>query len=680
MQSFIIHNIVLGVSNDIYVMLYKITGFRTFVGEELLMDTDNEDILRRNRTQLINDLEPNHVLGKLYEDGVLTENDCEGIRNISTQKLRCQELLALLPTRGNAAYGSFRQALEDNGYRHILNVLPKTATYDADKPTTKQREGVCEECADVIPKTTSHPGLRGIFNKHCCRLRRSLEPVDVIDYLFQERVLKDHEYDSVRVAPTRRQRCVVFFQIISKSNHPSLVHIIKSSFAKKYSFILKYLEEAGTNQGDEESEPEHYARDLNNESLKTVLNNESENRTQSDADDEPNPCSRAQKQNGCTEIIFDKESDIPGDKAPLTESKFINQTVAIKETHSCNNGPNFSLGDPEHLAISQNGGVLDRKLLVAFNSLSSYINQGQYDKFESYSFRIRQFYHSNPDMMCLLGYLHASRDLYKSDFDSAKKHIDDSLALVPQTTNGKYFTLELFGAKTRMYISRKKVEKLQSTLDDAKMIIESDPVGCTGRAAGWLYMNDARNITAQITMLNFNNQRNVKLYEMLHNQAEASFQKALSNFQRDGGKDGPFGFGYALCRLAILLLRCGDNGLTMGHLDVPILDVKRAGGYIQQLEDSPSAIPKILEVHFLLAKCDYQFRRNNPIRSLEHAEAAHELATVLNMQEFIDHAHNRLVYLRTKTPLMIEEVHDDEIDRFLFPPGVSDADASMSSD
>jgi hypothetical protein len=60
-------------------------------------------------------------------------------------------------------------------------------------------------------------------------------------------------------------------------------------------------------------------------------------------------------------------------------------------------------------------------------------------------------------------------------------------------------------------------------------------------------------------------------YTILHKRAVASFQKALTNFQRDGGKDGPFGFGYALCRLAILLLRCGDNGRTMDILIPPKL-------------------------------------------------------------------------------------------------------------
>lgn len=307
-----------------------------------------------------------------------------------------------------------------------------------------------------------------------------------------------------------------------------------------------------------------------------------------------------------------------------------------------------------------------RHLVVTFNYLSTLINQGNFDKFELFSSNLQRRYSNDPDMTCLLGYLHASRDLFRTDFDSAKKHIDKAFEIVPKTSNPKYFTLELFTSKTRMYITQKKLEKLQNALDDAKMIIETDPLGCTGRAAGWLYMNDARNCTAQIGLLNFRNPKAITSYTKLHKRAVASFQKSLTNFQRDGGKDGPFGFGYALCRLAILLLRCGDNGRTMDILIPPDEDIKLASGYLQKLEDSEIAIPKILEMHFVLAKCDYQFRRGNTTRSLEYAEVAYDVASELNLLEFTEHAHNRCVFLRTKTPIVIDDVSEEEFTSILF--------------
>ena len=68
-------------------------------------------------------------------------------------------------------------------------------------------------------------------------------------------------------------------------------------------------------------------------------------------------------------------------------------------------------------------------------------------------------------------------------------------------------------------------------------------------------MNDGRNKTSQMGMLNFNKTSAISAYQKLFEQAKESFTRALHNFERDGGKDGPFGAGYAVCRLAILLLR-----------------------------------------------------------------------------------------------------------------------------
>jgi hypothetical protein len=53
----------------------------------------------------------------------------------------------------------------------------------------------------------------------------------------------------------------------------------------------------------------------------------------------------------------------------------------------------------------------------------------------------------------------------------------------------------------------------------------------------------------------------------------------------------------------------------MDILIPPDEDIKLASGYLQTLEDSEIAIPKILEMHFVLGKCDYQFRRNENIHS-----------------------------------------------------------------
>ena len=177
-------------------------------------------------------------------------------------------------------------------------------------------------------------------------------------------------------------------------------------------------------------------------------------------------------------------------------------------------------------------------------------------------------------------------------------------------------------------------------------------------------MNDGRNKTAQITLLNFNSGKpsTISAYNKLFSAAKESFLKALTNFEKDGGKDGPFGTGYAVCRLAILLLQCGDNGSTMDILVPKEDDINTAGRYLQNLEDSDIPINKILSLHYLLAKSDYQFRRGNVTRALEHANAALQVSEELNLMEFVEHAHNRVLTLQKKSPVILTEISNEEED------------------
>ena len=124
-----------------------------------------------------------------------------------------------------------------------------------------------------------------------------------------------------------------------------------------------------------------------------------------------------------------------------------------------------------HPASFSEPNTLPNKLLVVtFNHMSSLINQGQYDKFENLTFNLGRKYHTDADMKCLLSYLQASRHLYGNNFDTAKQQIDGAMEIVPLTTNPKYFTVELYTAKTRMYITQKKLKKLEDALDDVKQV------------------------------------------------------------------------------------------------------------------------------------------------------------------------------------------------------------------
>ncbi|XP_033734313.1 uncharacterized protein LOC117323289 [Pecten maximus] len=285
---------------------------------------------------------------------------------------------------------------------------------------------------------------------------------------------------------------------------------------------------------------------------------------------------------------------------------------------------------------------------TVFNSLSTLINQGQYEQFEKFALGIQQKQSSDKDIMCILDYLFASRFLHAADVDSAKTYIESGLKLAQATSYPKYFTLEFLTSQTRMLSIKRKFEKLQRTLDDAKMMIEADPACCTGRAAGWLYMNDVKHLMVQISMLNTKRSNYPSVYEHLYKLGKNSCEKSLDHFKREEGNDGPFGFVFALCRLIILLLRCGDRGMYKVGVSPSAEDIELAGRYLRQIEDSDIPIPTFLKVPLLLAKSDYHYRRQHIIRALEYAEEAFILITKKSILEFKEQALNRMTFLRTQ--------------------------------
>ena len=121
-------------------------------------------------------------------------------------------------------------------------------------------------------------------------------------------------------------------------------------------------------------------------------------------------------------------------------------------------------------SISEPHKMPNKRLLITFNHMSSLINQGQYDQFENTAVRLGKKFCSDVDMKCLLAYLQASRHLFGKHFEVAKLNIDSAMEIVSMTTNPKYFTVEMFTAKTRMYLTQKKLKKLEDALEDVKQV------------------------------------------------------------------------------------------------------------------------------------------------------------------------------------------------------------------
>ena len=835
------------------------------------MNEIQRDILRRCHVDLVQDLEPKHVLDRLYQDGILTDNDLELIQAEKSARGRCQVLLSMLPTRGPSAYGSFQRALRETSYSHLGDVLDKIeegkiaksfknpqendATDEKNVKSTngktvseENRIRICEKCktfleAKLEPVATN-AGFICILRKYACLLMHNIEPKELIDEFYQRLLLNDDQCERIRVSLTRRDRCEVFFEELVKGQSECALPVLLKSLNKKYSYIVEKLAGAMKNKqnvdksrkgqfqvlrklrqiqngtdvkeidnngidsfqtvsediklGHAPKEAGYVAdsdkivtyketiesindsgqntRDLKKcevngsavtswkeqvkstdlgmpdlildfdfinvhavkddiidfgkhsheinhadetvnisfEEFSSSMLKESEFKFRSDSNDsldQPDGAvmltshgsfnNKTNHSNGSVKKIGDKKG--VKSKQSVSARKSQNSNNAKRKTTVSQNEEKHRPMNPDTNGSSENKNLIEndkidrnkesmqiatlgsttpnepsKRLSFAFNHLSTLINEGNFERFDVLSHRLRERFPTDFDMQCIVGYLKTSRDLFLTNFDSAKQTINATMELVPKTSNPRYFTLELFTAKTRMYITQKKLEKLQSTLDDAMMILETDPVGCTGRAAGWLYINDARNQTAKLSVLNLSKPNALKVYEQLFERAKTSFKRSMTNFKNDGGKDGPFGFGYALCRLVILLLRCGDNGMTMNSLNPLPEDIDAAEQYLKNLEDSEIAMAKILDMHYRLAKCDYYFRRENTVRALENAEMAYGLASELQLLEFTEHAHNRLKFLRSRSKLNVKELNDDEVDKILF--GESTETMSSHSD
>ena len=598
-------------------------------------------ILKKLCCVFMHNIEPRELIDEFFQHLVLSDDRCERIRVAVTRIDRCQ---------------LFFQELVKVNKENVLTVFLKSLK--------KKYSYIVDDIEYILSNMVSSCNEESAHQQEW--LQNQTKPMEIIDSTYKDKTLtkylNSNEQNNIKYSRSRRKCCSVLSNRLPNDSEDSdeltayeSLHVLdECDGSSTVSSTIHNDSRKFTGEPYFDSTVDHH----DEKGRRSAGKNKQGYRTNTHAN-------ITNIEESFQEALKVKQK---GKEETQLQSNLVNgnRMKSIKIS-----SPIAKLG-----SVSPNG--TNRKLSVAFNYLSTLINEGQFEKFEFLSQQIQQRFPTNYDMLCIIGYLKTSRDLFETNFDSAKQNISSTLEIVPKTTNPRYFTLELYTAKTRMYITQKKLEKLQTALDDAMMILETDPVGCSGRAAGWLYINDARNQTAKLSILNLSKHSALKVYEQLYERAKTSFKRAMTNFKSDGGKDGPFGFGYALCRLVILLLRCGDNGLTMNTLTPLTEDIDAAEKYIKHLEDSDIALPKILEMHLRLAKCDYYFRRENSVRALEHAETAYNLANELKLLEFTEHAHNRLTFLCSRSKLTVKELEEDEVHDILFGESSSDTLASQS--
>ena len=101
------------------------------------MEEKHRTILRRQWSNIRDNLEPNNILPKLVL--VLRETDEEEIREQSTRQERCDKLLYILPTRGENAFNVFVNALVQEA-PHLAKKLTEAGNKDEPNQSSALRD------------------------------------------------------------------------------------------------------------------------------------------------------------------------------------------------------------------------------------------------------------------------------------------------------------------------------------------------------------------------------------------------------------------------------------------------------------------------------------------------------------------------------------------------------------
>ena len=90
----------------------------------MAMDKRHRRVLQQNTVRLTKDLEPLHLLGYLYQEEAILEDDMDRVRSKSERKLQAEELLRIIPRRGAKAFDRFCDVLyKIDGQRHLAKML-----------------------------------------------------------------------------------------------------------------------------------------------------------------------------------------------------------------------------------------------------------------------------------------------------------------------------------------------------------------------------------------------------------------------------------------------------------------------------------------------------------------------------------------------------------------------------
>uniref|UniRef100_A0A8C6LKL0 Caspase 9, apoptosis-related cysteine peptidase n=1 Tax=Nothobranchius furzeri TaxID=105023 RepID=A0A8C6LKL0_NOTFU len=127
------------------------------------MEEQHKNILQRNRTGLVRDLDPTNLYDALLEKGVFTHDMIDELRIAGTRRDQARQLVRDLETRGSRAFPLFLECLRETGQQALAELLqigvPTVQVHPA-TPTEVVRPVV--EPLPVIQRPTITPSPRKI--------------------------------------------------------------------------------------------------------------------------------------------------------------------------------------------------------------------------------------------------------------------------------------------------------------------------------------------------------------------------------------------------------------------------------------------------------------------------------------------------------------------------------------
>ncbi|XP_029362255.1 caspase-9 [Echeneis naucrates] len=87
------------------------------------MEERHREILQRNRTSVVKDLDPSNIYDHLLEKGVFTQDMIDEIKSSGTRRDQARQLLRDLETRGSRAFPLFLLCLEETGHHSLVELL-----------------------------------------------------------------------------------------------------------------------------------------------------------------------------------------------------------------------------------------------------------------------------------------------------------------------------------------------------------------------------------------------------------------------------------------------------------------------------------------------------------------------------------------------------------------------------